>query len=198
MSLVVCCHFGADSAHHLLPDIRTNRRTTGGRGPEGVGSWRPSRHLGLYPASKPGVWWLALSPQFRRCRCRFRPGSVKLTGAGATEGRQRRAGKLVISRRTADGAYWFIALPPNRPHPWVYFPYYLLVIGATGILCWAAAVWLVSPIRNLTATVERFGRGGLSAHWHTRRRDEIATWGGPSMKQRNVCSDCHQRAPAAR
>jgi signal transduction histidine kinase len=96
-----------------------------------------------------------------------------LPGDGATEGRQRRAGKLVISRRAADGAYWFIALPPNRPHPEVFFPYYLLVIGATGILCWAAAVWLVSPIRSLTATVERFGRGDLSARWHTRRRDEI-------------------------
>ena len=32
---------------------------------------------------------------------------------------------------------------------------------------------MVSPIRNLTATVERFGRGDLSARWHTRRRDEI-------------------------
>jgi signal transduction histidine kinase len=94
-------------------------------------------------------------------------------GAGATEGREYRAGQLVISRRTVDGAYWFIALPPERHNPWVFFPYYLLVIGATGILCWAAAVWLVSPIRNLTATVERFGRGDLSARCHTRRRDEI-------------------------
>src|ERR1700733_571803 len=97
--------------------------------------------------------------------------------APATEGRQRRAGKLVISRRAADGAYWFIALPPDRHQPWVYFPYYLLVIGATGILCWAAAVWLVSPIRHLTATVERFGRGDLSARWHTNRRDEIGYLG---------------------
>jgi signal transduction histidine kinase len=100
-----------------------------------------------------------------------------IPGAGATEGRQRRAGELVISRRAADGAYWFIALPPDRPHPWAFFPYYLLVIGATGILCWAAAVWLVSPIRNLTATVERFGRGDLSARWHTNRRDEIGYLG---------------------
>jgi signal transduction histidine kinase len=93
--------------------------------------------------------------------------------AGVVEGRERRAGELVISRRTADGAYWFIAVAPTRPRPWVFFPYYLLVIGATGMLCWAAAVWLVSPIRNLTATVERLGRGDLSARWHTHRRDEI-------------------------
>ena len=100
-----------------------------------------------------------------------------IPGAGVTDGRQRRAGELVISRRAADGAYWFIALPTDRPHPWAYFPYYLLVIGATGILCWAAAVWVVSPIRNLTATVERFGRGDLSARWHTQRRDEIGYLG---------------------
>ena len=67
--------------------------------------------------------------------------------------------------------------PAHRSHPWLYFPYYLLVIGATGILCWAAAVWLVSPIRNLTATVERFGRGDLSARWNTRRHDEIGYLG---------------------
>jgi signal transduction histidine kinase len=100
-----------------------------------------------------------------------------IPGAGAVEGRHFRAGKLVISRKAADGAYWFIALPPDRPHPEVFFPYYLLVIGATGILGWAAAVWLVSPIRNLTATVERFGHGDLSARWHTSRRDEIGYLG---------------------
>jgi signal transduction histidine kinase len=92
---------------------------------------------------------------------------------GAVEGRQRRGEELVISRRAADGKYWFIAVSRTQSHPWMYFPYYLLVIGATGILCWAAAVWVVSPIRHLTATVERFGRGDLSARWHTRRRDEI-------------------------
>jgi signal transduction histidine kinase len=93
---------------------------------------------------------------------------------GAVEGRrQRRGGQLVISRRAADGKYWFIAVSRTLSRPWMYFPYYLLVIGATGILCWAGAVWVVSPIRYLTATVERFGRGDLSARWHTRRRDEI-------------------------
>lgn len=92
---------------------------------------------------------------------------------GAVEGRQRRGEELLISRRAADGKYWFIAVSRTQSRPWMYFPYYLLVIGATGILCWAAAVWVVSPIRYLTATVERFGRGDLSARWHTRRRDEI-------------------------
>jgi signal transduction histidine kinase len=96
-----------------------------------------------------------------------------IPGAGAVEGRQRRPGELIISRRASDGAYWFIAVAPTRSRPWQFFPYYLLVIGVTGILCWAAAIWIVSPVRDLTAAVERFGRGDLSARWHTRRRDEI-------------------------
>jgi signal transduction histidine kinase len=100
-----------------------------------------------------------------------------LPEGGVSEGRERRGGELVISRRSEDGAYWFIALEPIRSHPWVFVPYYLLVIGATGILCWGAAVWLVSPIRSLTATVERFGRGDLSARWNTSRRDEIGSLG---------------------
>ncbi len=101
--------------------------------------------------------------------------SKLLPGGGVSEGRERRGGELVISRRSADGAYWFIAVEPVRSHPWVYVPYYLLVIGATGILCWGAAVWLVSPIRSLTATVERFGQGDLSARWNTERSDEIGS-----------------------
>jgi len=101
--------------------------------------------------------------------------SSLIPGAGAVEGRDRRGGKLVISRRTGDGAYWFIAVSPTQPRRWVFLPYYLLVIGATGVLCWGAAVWVVSPIRNLTAAVERFGRGELTARWQTRRRDEIGS-----------------------
>jgi signal transduction histidine kinase len=98
-----------------------------------------------------------------------------IPAGGVSEGRERHGEELVISRRSADGAYWFIAVEPTRSHPWTFVPYYLLVIGATGILCWAAAVWLVSPIRSLTATVERFGRGDLSARWHTHRHDEIGS-----------------------
>jgi hypothetical protein len=48
-----------------------------------------------------------------------------LPGSGAVEGRERRAGELIISHRTIDGAYWFIAVSPKRPHPWIFFPYYL-------------------------------------------------------------------------
>ena len=37
----------------------------------------PAAVSALYAACEPGLWWLALSPQFRGCRCRFRPGSIE-------------------------------------------------------------------------------------------------------------------------
>ena len=89
------------------------------------------------------------------------------------EGRQIRGRETIISHKTRDATLWFIAVSPTRPHPGTFTPYYLLVIAATGVLCWIAAVWLVSPIRELTATVERFGRGDLSARLGTARRDEF-------------------------
>lgn len=97
----------------------------------------------------------------------------ELIPPSGVEGRQSRGGETIISHRTQDGTLWFIAVSPTRPHPGTFLPYYLLVIAATGLLSWIAAVWLVSPIRNLTATVERFGRGDLSARLTTRRRDEF-------------------------
>jgi len=65
------------------------------------------------------------------------------------------------------------AQPKNAP----FYRYYLLVVGASAVLCWLAAVRVVSPIRQITATIEQFGRGNLSARVETERRDEIGTLG---------------------
>lgn len=116
--------------------------------------------------------------------------SSLLPEGGAVEGRDRRDGELVISRRSADGAYWFIALEPTRPRPWVFVPYYLLVIGATGLLCWAAAVWLVSPIRSLTATVEQFGEATSRPVGIPAAAMRSGRWHAPSIRRRSDCSDC--------
>lgn len=97
----------------------------------------------------------------------------ELIPPSGVEGRQSRGGETIISHRTQDGTLWFIAVSPTRPHPRTFMPYYVLVIAATGVLSWITAVWLVSPIRNLTATVERFGRGDLSARLSTARHDEF-------------------------
>jgi len=56
---------------------------------------------------------------------------------------------------------------------WAFFPYYGLVVGVTGVLCWLAAIFVVSPIRRVTAVVQRFGQGDLSVRANLRRKDEI-------------------------
>jgi signal transduction histidine kinase len=51
------------------------------------------------------------------------------------------------------------------------------VIGATGLLCWLAAVGVVSPIRRIAGTIAWFGQGDLSARVLTTREDEIGQLG---------------------
>jgi two-component system sensor histidine kinase CpxA len=54
-----------------------------------------------------------------------------------------------------------------------YIPYYLPILAAVALLCWALAARIASPLRDLTRAVERFGSGDLSARVHSRRHDEI-------------------------
>ncbi|MGB2635695.1 MAG: HAMP domain-containing sensor histidine kinase [Candidatus Acidiferrum sp.] len=82
-------------------------------------------------------------------------------------------GQLVVTHRSADGRYWFVAVDAHQTDRWTFFPYYLLVIGTTGLLCWLAAVGIVSPIRRITASLDRFGQGDLSTRVNMQRRDEI-------------------------
>jgi signal transduction histidine kinase len=58
-----------------------------------------------------------------------------------------------------------------------FLPYYFLVIGATGLLCWLAFVGVVSPIRRIASTIALFGQGDLSARVETMREDEVGQLG---------------------
>jgi signal transduction histidine kinase len=61
----------------------------------------------------------------------------------------------------------------ESPHVRDYLPYYFLVLGATGVLCWLAWVGVVSPIRRIAASIALFGQGNLSTRVQSRRQDEI-------------------------
>jgi signal transduction histidine kinase len=104
--------------------------------------------------------------------------SSLLPRAPATKSRLQKNGLNIITHRSQDGLYWFAAvgLIP-RPHLWTFLPYYFLVIGATGVLCWLAAIGVVSPIRRIATTIAIFGQGNLSARVNTRRDDEIGQLG---------------------
>ncbi|HUB30404.1 MAG TPA: ATP-binding protein [Terracidiphilus sp.] len=96
----------------------------------------------------------------------------------ATKSRVRAHGRWTLSHQSPDGKYWFTAEGQlDRPHIWTFLPYYFLVIGATGVLCWLASVGVLSPIRRIAATIGRFGQGDLTARVTTRRKDEIGQLG---------------------
>jgi len=92
----------------------------------------------------------------------------------STKWRIRTGDHSVAAQRSDDGQYWFAAeSEPGRPRIWPFLPYYFLVIGVTGVLCWLASAAVVSPIRRIAASIARFGQGDLSVRVHTKRQDEI-------------------------
>jgi signal transduction histidine kinase len=95
-----------------------------------------------------------------------------------TKWRNQEHGDWIISHRSPDGLYWFAAVGRLEwPHVWAFLPYYFLVIGATGVLCWLASVGVVSPIRRIATTIALFGQGNLSVRVDTARMDEIGQLG---------------------
>jgi signal transduction histidine kinase len=83
-------------------------------------------------------------------------------------------GQSIISHRSEDGQYWFASVGRHyEPKIWSFLPYYFLVIGATGVLCWLASAGVISPIRRIAGSIALFGQGDLSVRVHTNRHDEI-------------------------
>ncbi len=104
--------------------------------------------------------------------------STLLPPPPAVKSRVQTHGLNIITHRSEDGQYWFLAIGLiPRPHIWTFLPYYFLVIGATGILCWLAAVGVVSPVRRIASTIALFGQGDLSVRVKTSRADEIGQLG---------------------
>ena len=97
----------------------------------------------------------------------------------ASKWRIRTDGHSVAAQRSEDGRYWFAAVgQTSRPQIWTFLPYYFLVLGATGVLCWLASVAVVSPIHRIAASIALFGQGNLSVRVASKRKDEIGQLGG--------------------
>jgi two-component system sensor histidine kinase CpxA len=83
-------------------------------------------------------------------------------------------GPIVMVAKSADGHYsWVSKLGPPPMNIGDYLPYYALILGAVALLCWLLALTIVSPLRGLARTVDRFGAGDLTVRVKSRRRDEI-------------------------
>jgi two-component system sensor histidine kinase CpxA len=82
-------------------------------------------------------------------------------------------GRFVLVAASQDGAYRLIATGRPPFTRWSFLPYYVLILVVVALLCWMLAVNIASPLRELAHTVERFGRGDLTARVRSHRRDEI-------------------------
>lgn len=83
-------------------------------------------------------------------------------------------GETTAAWPSHDGLYWFIAIAPRRSvSSWFITPDHIFWLGITLLLCYWLARSLTSPVRQLQKTVERFGKGDLSARLNSTRRDEL-------------------------
>jgi signal transduction histidine kinase len=104
--------------------------------------------------------------------------SALLPPAPASKSRIQMRNSWIITHRSLDGKYWFVATGQvQRTHISTFLPYYFIVLGATGILGWLAWIGIISPIRKIAATIAIFGHGNLSLRIHSRREDEIGQLG---------------------
>lgn len=85
-------------------------------------------------------------------------------------------GRLIVMRASRDGRFRLLMHMPAPLLNWLSAPYYVIV-GAVCLLSWLVAVGIASPLRRLTAAVDRFGQGDLSAHIDNPKRDEIGRLG---------------------
>lgn len=124
---------------------------------------------------------------------RYRPGDHYLTDAkgrdlltgadhstllaeGEMEGAppRWRNGPFIVYATSPDGLYrWIVRMQPPPTHFQNYLPYYALIFGAVGLMCWLLAVNIASPLRALARAVERFGAGDLTARVNSTRKDEL-------------------------
>jgi signal transduction histidine kinase len=81
--------------------------------------------------------------------------------------------RIIIVEPSDDGRYRLIILAPPPLDVWAFAPYYALILAAVAFLCWLLAVGIVTPLREVAAAVDRFGRGDLTTRVPVARKDEI-------------------------
>jgi signal transduction histidine kinase len=86
-------------------------------------------------------------------------------------------GRVIVGSKSPDNRYRLISVLPLPYEVLPYILFYVLILLAVGMVCWALALNIASPIRNLARAVDRFGRGDLSVRVNSRRRDEIGALG---------------------
>ena len=111
---------------------------------------------------------------------------------------QNLSGRITAGIASPDGRYRLIVFGA-APFPiGKYISYYVPIVAGVAFLCWALAVRIASPLRELASVVDRFGRGDLTARAMSRRRDEIGDLALRSTEWRSVSRLTHIRARCCR
>jgi signal transduction histidine kinase len=82
-------------------------------------------------------------------------------------------GRMIIVKPSDDMKYHLVVDTPPPLQGIRFLPYFVLVALAIAVLGGALSMGIVSPLRRVAETVDRFGRGDLSARVEGNRRDEI-------------------------
>jgi len=82
-------------------------------------------------------------------------------------------GQVTIAKRSADGRFYLIVSAPPPIALSQFTPYFVIIIGLTGVLAWGLSAGIVVPLLKVAGTVEQFGKGDLSARIQMTRQDEI-------------------------
>ena len=152
----------------------------------------PSRCVGLYAACRPDLWWLALSPQFRGCRCRFRSGSIELDPCGWSDRRAPTPRRQAGNQPQNGGWRVLVYRPPTRSAstlgvlsvlPAGHWSYRNSLLGCGGL------GGIADPRSNCDGGAISAAATSLPAGIPAAAMRSVISR-GPSMKPLNVCSDC--------
>ena len=111
--------------------------------------------------------------------------TLQPTGFGFL-GPNKNHGQIVIVKTSEDGSFRLVVIAPPPLSLVRFLPFFLLVATLIALLGWMLSIGIVSPLHRVAITVDRFGRGDLSARVNSRRKDEIGNLGRSfdSMAQR--------------
>jgi signal transduction histidine kinase len=103
--------------------------------------------------------------------------TLQPTGFGFLGFPKENQGQIVIVRASDDGLFHLVVIAPPPLSLIRFLPFFLLVAALIALLGWILSIGIVSPLRRVAETVERFGRGDLSARVNSHRKDEIGNLG---------------------
>ena len=107
-----------------------------------------------------------------------RSAIIRLMG-GQPRWMSRQDDQFIYARTSDDGRYAWVGIVRQPFSPFTFAPFYLIVLATVAALYWLVAARIASPLRRLTAVVDRFGQGDLAARSPApkKSKDEIANLG---------------------